>query len=52
MELSIQDILMNGTGINIRNILMKSADDTVGGIFSTVAKHCVRRENRLSCKKD
>jgi len=26
----------------------KSVDDTVGGIFITVAKYCIRRGNRLS----
>lgn len=36
---------MNGLGTKNKSTLMKSAGDTVGGIFSIVIKHCIRRGN-------
>lgn len=43
---------MDGLGTKNRRKLMKSADDTEGGIFSIVIKYCIRSGKRLSYKKD
>lgn len=36
---------MNGLGTKNRNTLIKSADDTEGGIFSIMIKYYIRRRN-------